>query len=356
MTIQNAIRSISKNRLATYKDRFSLASDEEAFGLYIWNKKVCSVFLPVLQLLEISLRNSVHEGNIEFQRKQHLASGKSDEDAEALLDREWFKNFFSANRITYPESWNQIAVAEAALKKSNRQSDIDQIIAKLSYGFWSHLCGKAHNDTKQNSLELWPKIRDEVFPGAIRGGVHISMAEIQEVLVQVNDIRNRIAHHEPIWHSTHLYDISNFVNKLIRDFEKCVEVIGWINPSNLKAISLMESSIEFEQLCTLEAIKLYKNKGANFNAAASFDAKNWAAGLFVEERHNGVVIKKTNAITIIKSLKDKKTFVLDVRNKQVAQSALNLQLHENVNFHPYRNHGKDNKIIFLARATAKGHI
>lgn len=356
MTIQDAIRSISRNRLATYKDRIGVATDEQSLGLYLWNKKLCSAFLPVLQLLEISLRNAIHIGYLEHQKKQILALGPPPADLNTLLDRAWFKTFFDVNRTQHSESYKQIQLAEHALLKMGRAADIDQTIAKLSFGFWTHLCSKRHNDSNTDSLMLWPTIRDEVFPAAKRGANYLSMREIQETLAQINDIRNRIAHHEPIWHASHLYDLPAFVNKLIRDFEKCLDIIGWINPANLKTVALMESALEFAHLCKPATIHSFQQLGDEFHNVAAVDPAAWAATCLVEERHNGVVITATTQTTVIKSLKDKKTFVLDTMGASAKQASLGLKLHESVNFRPVRWQNGAGKIILLARSVERGHI
>ncbi len=356
MTIQDAIRSISKNRLATYKDRIGVATDEQSLGLYLWNKKLCGVFFPVLQLLEISLRNAIHLGYIEYQKKQILALGPPPPNLNTLLDRAWFKTFFDANHAQHKESYKQIQLAEQALLKMGRTADIDQIIAKLSFGFWTHLCSKRHNNSNTDSLMLWPTIRDEVFPAAKRGTNYLSMKEIQETLAQINDIRNRIAHHEPIWHATHLYDLPAFINKLIRDFEKCLNVIGWINPANLKTVALMESALEFAHLCRVDTIHSFQQLGDAYQNIVAIDPPAWATSCQVEERHNGVVISvKTNS-TVIKSLKDKQMFVLDTMCSWAKQRRLGLKLHESVNFRPTRWQNATGNIILLARSVELGHI
>ncbi len=354
MTILNAVKSISPNRLATYRERLALQSDGDCLGLYIWNKKLCGVFLPVLQLLEISLRNAIHQGYVEHQIRLLKAENKSDVEIATMIDRAWFRTFFESRKGRYEESWRQIEGAEQKLATMGRPGDIDQIIAKLSYGFWSHLCSDDHDEGKPDSLQLWPKIQADVFPGAMRNGVYISMAEIRQLLVQINHMRNRIAHHEPIWHSKQVYELPGFVNKLLQDFSKCLQVIGWINPSNLKTLALMQSAQEFAHLCTLETIEEYRKKGNTLEEAASLDPLVWEAACRIQDRHNGVVIK-VGIITVIKSLKNKKTFVLDTRGKSSSQANLNLNVNEDVHFVPGRK-AVAGKEILLARSLQRGHL
>lgn len=353
MTIANTVKSISENRLATYRERLKLRTDGDCLGLYIWNKKLCGVFLPVLQLLEVSLRNAIHLGYLEHRKDVLLAEGKAEEEIAGAIDRAWFKTFFDLHKTEYAESWRQIEQAEITLQKMNRPNDIDQIIAKLSYGFWSHLCSEAHDDANPDSLQLWPAIQDHVFLGARKSTGFVTMKEIRDLLVQINHIRNRIAHHEPIWHSSQLYDLEGFVNKVINDFKKCLKVIGWINPSNLKTLTIMQSADELAYLCRLQTIDEYRQRGNDLASAEALDADKWANACLLADRHDGVVISVGRS-TVIKSLKDKKTFVLDVFGKWEGQLALQLQKDEHVNFLPARKVAK-NSTTLLARHVKRGH-
>jgi hypothetical protein len=353
MTILKAVKSISKNRLATYRARFDVNTDEKSLGIYMWNKKLCGVFLPVLQLLEVSLRNAIHEGYLEYQKKQLLIENPVRTDMEQMLDREWFKTFFVINSTAHPESYNHIVQAERALTSKHKPRDIDNIISKLPFGFWANLTSKKHDAGQADSLELWPTIRKEVFPGALRGGTMISKKEIQDTIFDINDIRNRIAHHEPIWHAKHLFGQPAFSNKLVRDFGKCLEVIGWINPSNLKAVKLMESCSEFSNLCNEQTIVHYMNITNNFSNTDPIDPQGWIAANLQEDRHNGEVVNVGNKI-IIKSNLNNKRFTFDIY-KGANPRGLVLNVGQKVNFRPGRAIG-NGKEILLARSTSLGHI
>ena len=52
---------ISAPRLNTYRAFFTPANDVELLGCYLWSKEVASAFFPLLQVLEITLRNAIHK-------------------------------------------------------------------------------------------------------------------------------------------------------------------------------------------------------------------------------------------------------------------------------------------------------
>ncbi|RAX11072.1 hypothetical protein CKY02_14240 [Photorhabdus bodei] len=45
---------------------------------------------------------------------------------------------------------------------------------------------------------------------------------------------------------------------VVESYEKCLKVIRWINPSNLKLLSIIENNIKMSELCSIHS--LWKNK------------------------------------------------------------------------------------------------
>ena len=51
---------ISEPRLRSYREVFEHQSDEELYGAYEWNKAVVACFAPLNQIVEVTLRNAIH--------------------------------------------------------------------------------------------------------------------------------------------------------------------------------------------------------------------------------------------------------------------------------------------------------
>lgn len=84
---------------------------------------------------------------------------------------------------------------------------MNQLVAELNFGFWRFLVAKQYRTT------LWPLAGKYAFP-------NIDPSQIQElstVMGRLHDLRNRIAHHEPI-----------HMRNLDRDFADCLWVIGGV--------------------------------------------------------------------------------------------------------------------------------
>ena len=60
-------------------------------------------------------------------------------------------------------------------------------MAELSFGFWRHLTSASHEKT------VWVPYLHHAYP------LRTDRATIDMIIGDINDVRNRIAHHEPIF-------------------------------------------------------------------------------------------------------------------------------------------------------------
>lgn len=83
------------------------------------------------------------------------------------------------------------------------------MVAELSFGFWVSLLGGAYHNS------LWTPVLHRAFP-------HLGNTKHKAVYYtfnQLRKLRNRIAHHEPI-----------FNRHLFADYESIITAINWICP------------------------------------------------------------------------------------------------------------------------------
>jgi hypothetical protein len=181
---------ISKPRLDSYKGYWK-ASPECAVGLYMWNGDVCSKVSKLLSFLEITLRNNIH-------RELSLSASSGASSSCAWWDPLWIQ-------------LKQAARSKINEVKSNALPKVltaDEIVARLSFGFWpnmlswiakqrSHLMEKilpGHQLSQAGATPNWrtPSARN------------LAVSEFFEF----KDMRNRIAHHEPLWKFSAVMDTS----------------------------------------------------------------------------------------------------------------------------------------------------
>ena len=158
--LDELLRVLSPERVRSYQ-RATNGHPREAIQLHVWNTLVSGAFYGPLQTVEIALRNAIHDRLSRSQGPRWLQSH------EILLRRELEK------------------VDEARRKLRRKSLSSAQLVPELGFGFWVGLLDRRYD-------VLWRTELHRAFaPGTARSGLH-------KELVKLRDLRNRIAHHEPV--------------------------------------------------------------------------------------------------------------------------------------------------------------
>ena len=163
------------------------------FGRYRWNMALCASIQPCLHYVEVALRNSLH-GSL----SGHCAMGP------------WYE---MSSRILKPEEQQAIARARQELRARGKPDTSDPVVAELSFGFWTRLLSRPYEGV------LWPRLLEPAFPFIPRR--RRKRVEVAQRFNRIRHLRNRISHHEPIWHWGDL-------EQQVRDI---LEAIEWFEPA-----------------------------------------------------------------------------------------------------------------------------
>jgi hypothetical protein len=164
-TIASLKASLSEPRFATYLTKAS-GDETFAFALYLYNSRLAKSFLFPLSVAEITMRNAV----------------------DGVLVQEygdtWHRDDDFHNQVLSPESRGAL---DKAIDRA-RSQERGKVIAELTFDFWSNLFRKEYAD-------IWRTKANIAFPELARGE---GRREIQTLVREINRLRNRVAHHEPI--------------------------------------------------------------------------------------------------------------------------------------------------------------
>ena len=105
MDLAEIKKGLSTEKLETYRQVFSCKSDHELIAIYMSMQSIMSHFFTVVQLLEVTLRNSIHQCA-----------------TEQFDDPEWFKT-----KTISDKSKNQVTEAE--------QKCLDEVGAKYTTSY-----------------------------------------------------------------------------------------------------------------------------------------------------------------------------------------------------------------------------
>jgi hypothetical protein len=187
---------ISKPRLNSYRCYFNAQSTEEAIGLYMWNNELSACFSALLSFFEIALRNNVHRAMSQFY-------GKSN-------SYHWYDKISGSLK---PDTNRKISEIRYYTKKGKQHMRMpapgpDEIVSRVTFGFWPRVLSVID---KRYSDQIFPNI----FPfhplniNPHDWNVAAKKNSALEFIYELNDFRNRIAHHEPLWKFAAIKDTSN---------------------------------------------------------------------------------------------------------------------------------------------------
>lgn len=196
-TLEEIEGALSPERLHPYLNAAG-GDRERALRLYLWNTAASAAFYGPLQGLEVVLRNAIHR---QLSGRYGLA---------------WYGNLDTG---LDRGALGRIRQAILELTPDGHTSDAPRVVATLSFGFWVSLLGsggRLESGRKANyEMTLWRPALRQVFAHCVK----LTRRQAHGPLNELRILRNRIAHHEPI-----------FARNLTADHARILEVIGWISP------------------------------------------------------------------------------------------------------------------------------
>jgi hypothetical protein len=190
--LSNIPHIISEPRFATYL-RYCGNDRTKALNLYQWNLQLSSAFIIPLHILEVSIRNAV----VEALEDVHTSTWP------------WNQGFI----ISLPDQPSGYSPRRNLMEVARRQTTMGKVVADLNFVFWEKMFTSRHDSRVWNThiKSLFPNAPIIMTVKQIRACIHDDIREIRE-------LRNRIAHHEPI-----------FSRSVRDDYNNILKIIFWRN-------------------------------------------------------------------------------------------------------------------------------
>ena len=181
---------LSSPRMGRYL-KYCVGDTTRAVEAYTHNMRVSEAFIPTLHVMEVALRNGIH---------QRMSSHYGRDD--------WYEAWLGD-----PDFSEQLRYVQAAKRKLAQRQEVasaDKVVAELNFGFWVSLFNRKVIQGTSKPLMLsfpWcPKSQRRPEP-------------IRAKLNKIRNLRNRCFHHEPVvWMPLHILHADAH------------EVIQWISP------------------------------------------------------------------------------------------------------------------------------
>ena len=183
---------LSRERFVAYQrpaDQDAL----DAAARYLWNMALGEALYPMLQALEVALRNTLND------------------ELAALFGTDWYDQ-----QSVVVDTWGvqQIGAAKVTLTKFHKPHTPGRIVAELNFGFWTHLFNVRYE------RRIWQRLwsTSAIFHNLARRNRTRQFLSVR--MERVRRLRNRVFHYEPIWHW----------HDLAQQHAEVLEALGWISP------------------------------------------------------------------------------------------------------------------------------
>lgn len=197
--------ALSSPRMTTFNTAARPANDQDmaSLRLYAWNAAVSGALLPVLHVCEVAVRNAVSDV------------------LEAVYGPRWpwspvFEGSLPRPRLGYNPR-NDLTSARQGVRT------VGKVIPELKFAFWQKMF------TVRNDTRLWDPHLLRVFPNldpAVSVAAHRQM--IYGQLEDIRKLRNRIAHHEPIFTRNLTKDYATIMSLI---HHRCNLTAMWVSQS-----------------------------------------------------------------------------------------------------------------------------
>lgn len=158
---------LSKPRLDRYKTACK-GNEEKTIELYLLNIEISKDFYGILSLFEVSLRNAINKHYKEYFNDENW-----------LINQERINFFHPERKFVLPE-YNKLV--------ADKVYTPDKLMSVLTFGIWTDMFS-SYCFAKGNQTLL------KIFPNRQKG---INQKQIHKNIKEIKNLRNKIAHHEPI--------------------------------------------------------------------------------------------------------------------------------------------------------------
>jgi hypothetical protein len=178
-------RTLSDDRFERYLQATN-GDEVAALQRYAWNTAVASAFYAPLQTCEVALRNSVH---------QRLSKA---------YGAWWLHNA----TLLKGEELRMASEAELTVERRGKEVTSGRVVAELGFAFWVSLFSKSYDEI------LWrTHLYRDFRPRPNRNELHGDLDRLRT-------LRNRIAHHEPL-----------FQRSLLDDYHRLLGIVRNLSPA-----------------------------------------------------------------------------------------------------------------------------
>jgi len=260
---------ISKARLSSYGQIVRKKNKKNLVAAYLWNKHVSSAVYPILQCLEITLRNALHEAGSKhflasdwYDRAMKYGGDEKFISQASTLEIKFFRKSAGYKKVQGKKAWvsnheNMLRNVKNKLLRDGKNITPDAVISETMFGFWVGLFEDAYSGTDPKKT-IWPHIEPTIFPNIATSNRKLA----HNKLLKLKTLRNRMSHHEPIWKDKNVIDDKTAVEFLNQRIDEALILIKDMSKERHQYLIRSGKVAYFRGICN-EKTLLHYIKGDN---------------------------------------------------------------------------------------------
>ena len=205
---------MSKDRLMRYAPFMTngLAHLGVVIVPYVAIQHASSMLLPTFQLVEICLRNRIDNAI-----RKYYTLHDNGNDPYTWYD--WL--------IPSTKTHSVIKDAKNRAMRDTKKTHLSHgdIISHISFGAWISIT----KELQKMEREVWREICNDIFHRDTVSKLPSSRAMLSK-LAEMNEKRNRLFHHEPIWSGKNTQTLGDAENNIKHIHKEALECIRWLSP------------------------------------------------------------------------------------------------------------------------------
>ncbi|EGQ8084649.1 Abi family protein [Vibrio parahaemolyticus] len=262
---------VSASRFQSYQDTFSCNDDAEYYGAYIWSQHAAASFYPLLQNLEVTLRNAI------------------DAEAKRRFGQYWWDNIgFNGNRNLKGHQDNNckffdsIRGAERKLTSAWKRKERlrlglpptapvptptptwphDKIIAATDFSAWEFILVDAFSTNDRNLRQqfLFPQSMGKIFKNysSISNKPNQARRDLLDLIQEVREYRNRLFHHEPLWiKSPTVTNDRTAIDTVRKKINRAEKILFAINTKKHELLDKVGVFRHVRRVCSVDELYIY---------------------------------------------------------------------------------------------------
>jgi len=268
--IGSALADLSEPRLHSYRVFFSNPQDSELYGFYSWNDAISMRLMRLIGNIEIILRNRFHRELSKLAFSPGVSAGTAE-------SNDWYRFVISApstaaTLITKHTNGNLVSTRPC-----------HYVVAKMTYGFWPRLLQISQTNT--GTAIPWETMIPAMFPDHVKKlSSYWADQHAQDKLFMrldlIGDLRNRVAHFEPVWKFKALKDEwikraghpvttaspmpSNHHEAIVRlrlVYTRTTQLLSWLSKSAAADYMASENHLNLDWLMSEDGFEHFKKMG-----------------------------------------------------------------------------------------------